>query len=225
MLPTSQVSASPARVVTAAPVTAGSPDAAARVTAHRPDLATGSPAFQAAVVLLTGPAVRFNIDLLTRRTGLARGSVAVFARRLIDNGVWTAGAADYPWTGPGDPRFWNDVAVAQGRLCRRRGSDGAVEWAQAGAWHKPYEYVDAGGPELAVAYRAPDRTPPAPEPAASARAEEADRAALVAAPARPRVSTARPRPAAPRAQPARVLVGAGVGAWSAPLFPDACWLG
>lgn len=212
MIPTSHPPV-PHAPVAAAPVAAGSP--AARVAAHRPDLASGSPTFQAAVVLLTGPAVRFNIDLLSRRTGVARGSVAVFARRLVDNGVWAAGAADTPWSGPGDPRFWNDVAVAQGRLCRRRDDGGAVEWARAGAWHKPYEYADAGGPDLAVAYRAPDRTPPPPE-----RDEPA------AAPARPRVSTPRPRPTAPRPQPARVLAGAGAGgaAWSAPLFPDACWL-
>lgn len=232
MLLTSHDPGAPPRVPIVAPACSpGLSDPRALVALHRPALPPTSQEFQAAVVLLAGPQVRFNIDLVSRRTGIARGSVAAFARRLVDNGAWSADGADVPWSGPADPRFWNDVAVAQGRLCRRRGDDGTVEWAPAGAWHKPYEYVDAAGPGLAVAYRSPD----APAEAAAPPAPNVEMTEeTVPAAVRARIATALPHPAAPscleaRARPAGTMpalaaAGAGAPSWAADLFPDACWL-
>lgn len=124
-------------------------DAAQRVRNARPDLSTDAPAFRAAVVLLAGPELRFNIDRIATRCALPRPWVAACVRRLVDNGVWVVGRAEYPWRGPDDPRFWNDAAVAEGRLLRRARDGGGVEWAPAGAWEKAYDFVgpqsDPGG--------------------------------------------------------------------------------
>ena len=94
-------------------------DARDRVRGARPDLPPDASAFRAALVLLAGPEHRFNIDRIAVRCALPRPWVAACVRRLIDNGVWAGGRAVYPWDTPDDPRFWNDVAVAEGRLLRR----------------------------------------------------------------------------------------------------------
>jgi hypothetical protein len=59
---------------------------------------------------------------------------------------WTAGDE-------GCGSFWNDVAVAMGKLCRRIGADGLAEWAPAGFWNKSYGFVEADDdeqPQVAV---------------------------------------------------------------------------
>jgi hypothetical protein len=133
---------------------------AARVGLAQPGLAPDSPSFRAAVVLLAAPSCRLNIDLLALRTGYPRAFVAGCARRLYDNGVWSGGSAAYASSSPEDPRFWNDVAVATGRLCRRTDARGRPEWAPPGTWAKPYDFVDAApGSGLAIAYLDPH--PPA----------------------------------------------------------------
>jgi hypothetical protein len=160
---------------------------ALQVRAARPDLRPDASAFRAAVVLLAGPLHAFNIDRIAGRCGLPRAVVAACVRRLIDNGVWEAGTAVYPWSDPDDPRFWNDAAVAEGRLLRRTRPGGQVEWAPAGRWEKAFDYVgpqgDPGGallyldcaadpPRAAGPPAAPDGSPAAPgaaPPLAAAR--------------------------------------------------------
>lgn len=144
-----------------------------RVCAARPDLPSDSPAFQAAVVLLAGPEQGFNIDRIAVRCALPRAAVAACVRRLIDNGVWVAGRAVCAWRGPDDPRFWNDAAVAEGRLVRRTGPRESIEWAPPGQWAKAYDFVgpqsDPGGAVLyldcadAEGTPAADGAPAAPE--------------------------------------------------------------
>lgn len=212
-------------------------DAPQRVRAARPDLPADAPAFRAAVVLLAGPELRFNIDRIATRCALPRPWVAACVRRLIDNGVWACGRAEYSWRGPDDFRFWNDAAVGEGRLLRRALPEGGVEWAPAGAWEKAYDFLgpqsDPGGavlymdtaPEPAepgpVAARAP-----APEPAA-----ERPRPVIVAAERETRPPAVR-MPTLRRVgdgwlgmAPVDDLVLAGAGAGAAPdLFPGANWL-
>jgi hypothetical protein len=46
------------------------------------------------------------------------------------------------WSDGGDPEsFRNDVAVAEGKLCRRIDEEGEMEWAPQGYWRKHFEYV------------------------------------------------------------------------------------
>src|SRR5688500_9714399 len=85
----------------------------------RPELSPDTVTFRAAVLLLVGPAVGFNIDRLTVRTQAPRALVAACTRRLFDNGVWQPDGSVYTWTTPDDKAFWSDVAVAEGLLCRR----------------------------------------------------------------------------------------------------------
>lgn len=105
------------------------------------DANRGSETFGAALVLLAGLEVGHNVDRIARRAGLARPFVSKCARRLIDNGVWSAGSTVARWIA--DPAagdaFVRDVAVAEGRLLRRIGSGGRMEWAVAGAWTKHFE--------------------------------------------------------------------------------------
>lgn len=204
-------------------------DAAQRVRNARPDLSTDAPAFRAAVVLLAGPELRFNIDRIATRCALPRPWVAACVRRLVDNGVWVVGRAEYPWRGPDDPRFWNDAAVAEGRLLRRARDGGGVEWAPPGAWEKAYDFVgpqsDPGGALLYF-----DATPECIGPGPSAPVVEPPE---IAAAERPRpVSAAASTPARVTAMPEPTRAG-GAGAERAPVpvsFPalpgagDA-WLG
>lgn len=171
----------------------------------RPDSAADTPAFRAALVLAAGPEHRFNVDRIAGACRLPRAWVAACVRRLIDNGVWTGGRAACAWRDAGDPRFWNDAAVAEGRLQRRTLPDGGFEWAPAGRWTKAYDFIgpqgDPGGAVLYLdAHADPERlvpaAPPDPEPSAAAEAQP------------------RPFPRPPQR------------AWSAPeLFPGAAWLG
>jgi hypothetical protein len=226
-----------------APVCPDESACAGRASRARRDLAPGDPLLRAAELLLAAPGTRFNIDLLTRRTGFSRPFVAACARRLYDNGVWRDGRDHYAADGPEDARFWDDAAVALGTLCRRSGPAGH-EWAPPGIWSKPYDYVGAPcSAGLAIAYQDASAPPdeawpsPAPEPGLEGVREPA-----VAEAAAPPVRVA---PALPRLQAAGWVAGAaGAGAarhpavvWLGPdvrvaglegrreLFPGAAWLG
>jgi len=116
----------------------------ARIRRYNGDLEPTSEAFGAALVLISGAEYGHNIDQLARRTGLSRAFVARCARRLIDNGVWHGGRTVAEWE-PRDPAsgtFWNDVAVAEGKMCRRVRPDGSLEWAPAGFWNKNFHFLD-----------------------------------------------------------------------------------
>jgi hypothetical protein len=118
----------------------------ARIRHYNSDLQPADPAFRAAVILLAGLEYGHNIDQLARRTGYDRALVARIARRLIDNGVWKSGVTVADWSSSDEASgtFWNDVAVAEGKMCRRIGGDGRIEWAPAGFWNKNFQFVDPG---------------------------------------------------------------------------------
>ena len=118
----------------------------------RPDLSHDSMTFRAAVMLMMGPALNFNVDRLAARTGVPRAQAAVFTRRWFDNGVWQAAGPIYPWCSPNEPEFWNDVAVGEGKLCRRGDRIDTIEWASPGVWRKSYDFVSKGTSALSVAY-------------------------------------------------------------------------
>ncbi|HXH23776.1 MAG TPA: hypothetical protein VNI78_00920, partial [Vicinamibacterales bacterium] len=125
---------------------------------YNSDLDPASPTFGAAVLLLAGLEYGHNIDVLARKTGYDRAFVARVARRLIDNGVWKAGVtiADWSSTDEASGTFWNDVAVAEGKMCRRIGPDGRIEWAPAGFWNKNFQFIDPGAEgRLAALYLDP----------------------------------------------------------------------
>src|SRR5687768_6959440 len=86
----------------------------------RPDLTDESPELRAAVLLLLAGEIGFNVDRLVMRTRYPREFVARCTRRLVDNGVWTAGTLLAEWSStPVDaPSFWWDVDVALGRRLR-----------------------------------------------------------------------------------------------------------
>lgn len=116
-----------------------------RVRRYNSDIDAGCAMFRAAVLLLAAVEYGRNIDALSRRTGYPRGFVAQCARRWIDNGVWTPQGLVTEWS-PADEAsgaFWNDVAVAEGKLCRRVTAEGEIEWAPPGFWNKSYEFIDA----------------------------------------------------------------------------------
>ncbi len=191
----------------------------------RPELCGDSLEFRAALLLLTGPAFSFNIDRLACRTQIPRNVVAACTRRLFDNGVWQPDGPVYAWRAPDDPQFWNDVGVAEGRLCRRADRLGRIEWARAGAWRKAYEIGTADDESLTVAYsshsmKETDEAGAAPSAIPLSEAKE------VRLPMRPRPERAR------RAQFIAPLVavpvvaarGAPVGQTKKDLFPGADWL-
>lgn len=125
-----------------------------------------SDTFRAAVLLLAAIEYGLNVDALSRRTGYPRALVAKCARRLIDNGVWASGGLVTEWS-PAEVAsgaFRNDVAVAEGKLCRRVNANGEIEWAPPGFWNKSYEFIDAAAKsQLGTVYRDPtavaDATP------------------------------------------------------------------
>ena len=197
-----------------APDGAGHPRA--RLRALRPDLPPDGPAFRAALVLLAAADARYNIDRIAARTGVARHWVAACARRLRDNGVWSAGEACVAWTGPEDFRFWNDVGVAEGRLLRRTDARGRTQWAPAGAWAKAYDFVGpASDPGGAVLYMVADDEPPPPAPRPAPAARSPDTSVRLTVERGPAAEPA-PRPQAP----------AFLGAAPLPeLFPGTAWLG
>jgi len=119
-------------------------DFEARIRRYNADLEPTSLAYRAAVILLAGQEFGHNIDRIARRTGYPGSLVSQVARRLIDNGVWNAGVTVADWSGSehASGSFWNDVAVAEGKMCRRIGPGGSIEWAPAGFWNKSFQFVD-----------------------------------------------------------------------------------
>ncbi|MGH7461690.1 MAG: hypothetical protein ACREMA_11790, partial [Longimicrobiales bacterium] len=172
--------------------------------------------------LLTGPMFAFNIDRLAVRTQIPRNIVAACARRLFDNGVWQPDGPIYTWRAPDDAQFWNDVGVAEGKLCRRVDRLGRIEWASAGAWRKAYEAADEKGESLTILYS----THAVAEPEESSPSPAAERAGLddVRLPLRPRVERG------PKSASRAVRVVSDTGAvtsgapWRSDLFPGANWL-
>jgi len=133
------------------------------IAGFRPELSEATLTYRAAVLLLLGPQLRFNIDRMASRARFPRAQVAACARRLFDHGVWRPEGPHYTWTSCGDAEFWLDVAVAEGRLWRRTNGAGEVEWAEAGTWTKVYDFVTRDT-SLTIAYvDAPPVAPPAPE--------------------------------------------------------------
>lgn len=114
-----------------------------RIRRYNSDIDPGSDTFRAAVVLLAASEFGQNIDVLARCTGFDRAFVARCARRLTDNGVWVAGNTVAEWSTADEASgtFWNDVAVAEGKMCRR-GAGSSVEWAPAGFWNKGFHFND-----------------------------------------------------------------------------------
>jgi hypothetical protein len=138
-----------------------------RIRHYNSDLRSDDPTFRAAVILLAGVEYGHNIDLLARRTGYDRALVARIARRLIDNGVWKGGVTVADWSSADEASgtFWNDVAVAEGKMCRRFTPDGRIEWAPAGFWNKNFGFIDPGADQrLATLYLDPS-SPHATHPA------------------------------------------------------------
>lgn len=147
-----------------------------------PALPPTSPTAQAGLVVLAATYVGHNIDRIARYTGLDRHLVSRCARRLQDNGVWRDGRTVCDWHST-DHTFWNDVGVAEGKLCRRIGATGAMEWASAGFWSKHCDYRETAPPgELAIRYHAPDERaeagPETAEPGEVAPGEAAEEAGV-----------------------------------------------
>ena len=209
----------------------------ARIRHYNSDLEPSDPAFRAAVILLAGLEYGHNIDQLARRTGYDRAFVARTARRLIDNGVWKSGVTVADWSSSDEASgtFWNDVAVAEGKMCRRIGSDGRIEWAPAGFWNKNFQFLDPGADKrLATLYL--DATPesaaqagdkpaaadaiavprPISEPATSAGNAAAD--TIIIGPAQPQSETQAGRtPESPQSPPKVPSLDE--------LFRDVIWIG
>jgi len=120
--------------------------------------------FGSALILLAACEYGQNVDVLARRTGLPRAFVARCARRLIDNGVWVGGRTVAEWApdNPASGSFWNDAAVAEGKMCRRTRSEGSLEWAPAGFWNKSFHFLDPDA-ESRPGNLYFDSAPPAPE--------------------------------------------------------------
>jgi hypothetical protein len=134
-----------------------------RIRRYNSDIDSRSDTFRAAVLLLAAAEFGQNIDLLSRCTGFDRSFVARCARRLTDNGVWVSGATVADWSSADEASgtFWNDVAVAEGKMCRRTLA-GNVEWAPAGFWNKNFHFTDSDS-EKRLGNKYLD---PMPEPAA-----------------------------------------------------------
>jgi hypothetical protein len=142
-----------------------------RVRRYNSDIDPDSERFRAAVLLLAAFDVGQNIDTLSRKTGFNRAFVSKVARRLIDNGVWSGGRTVSDWSATDEASgfaFWNDVGVAEGRLCRRRNESGAIEWAPAGYWNKSYDFT-GNGDGLSARYHDPSR--PVVEPVMTSEPE------------------------------------------------------
>lgn len=197
----------------------------------------------AALVLLAASSLGHNVDRLARFCGLSREVVARFARRLIDNGVWCGGDTVSRWSySELEPTsFWRDVAVAEGRLCRRLNEEGEFEWAPQGYWWKHFEYVaprDRVEP-MENRYEAPVvPTPAEPLPLARDDEEASEAVAVQAAEAEEfAVPVAVERSAWVPSEQAEWLgetldgsepdevVGVGGNGGVDDLFPEAVWLG
>ncbi|MGH7502017.1 MAG: hypothetical protein ACREL7_09690 [Longimicrobiales bacterium] len=138
-----------------------------RIRRYNSDISPSSDTFRAACLLLSALEFGQNIDVLSRRTGLDRGFVARCARRLIDNGVWKGGETAAEWSSADEASgtFWNDVAVAEGKMCRRVVAGGKVEWAPAGYWNKSFHFTDPeADTRLVNKYLDPDASVPETSP-------------------------------------------------------------
>lgn len=136
-------------------------DFEARIRRYNSDLQPDCIAFRSAVILLAGLEYGHNIDRIARRTSYDRAFVARVARRLTDNGVWKAGVTVADWSSSDEASgtFWNDVAVAEGKMCRRIGPAGQIEWAPAGFWNKNFQYVSPeNDSELSTEYHDASQT-------------------------------------------------------------------
>lgn len=220
-----------------------------RARAFGIEAAPSSDDWYVALILLAASDIGQNIDRVARRTGAPRPLVSKVARRLVENGVWADGETVARWTGDPTARnaFANDVAVGAGRLLRRIGETGRMEWAAAGQWHKNFErdteergtsalYVDAttrngGTPALAEDIepvhvngggRIPAAVRPEPEPEPPVATT---RAPLTPEPQPPLLEE--PKAAADEAQP-EPLVEETEDGEAAPsldqVFSDAVWL-
>lgn len=173
----------------------------ARIRRYNSDIDPKSDTYRAAVLLLAALEWGQNIDVLARRTGIDRSFVARVARRLIDNGVWSGGRTVAEWTALDEASgpFWSDVAVAEGKLCRRTLEDGTIEWAPPGYWHKGYHFVDPEVEQsITATYFDPGERPTEPIPlAAELAGEEELTTPAPAANAAPEASS--PETAAPEA--------------------------
>lgn len=116
----------------------------ARIRRYNSDLEQDSTTYRAAIILLAGLEFGHNVERIARRTGYPRPFVSQVARRLTDNGVWNGGVTVTDWTSNdyASGTFWNDVAVAEGKMCRRIATNGQIEWAPAGFWNKSFQFVD-----------------------------------------------------------------------------------
>jgi hypothetical protein len=216
-------------------------DVRARIALLDPALEQGSPSHEAALILVTAASIGQNIDRISRFTALPRELVARCARRLVDNGVWHEGNTVCRWldTSGESESFRGDVAVAEGRLCRRITDEGEMEWAPQGYWRKHYDYVRPRDEESSqvVCYH-PHVEPIFQDIPYSPDDEEVEEEDEVAAP-RPiprRVAETVPSSEEPVSNP--VWLGGDPGEESAPeswspeavtpaddFFPDAVWLG
>jgi hypothetical protein len=176
---------------------------------------------RAAVLLLAANAVGQSVHRLAMLTGEPSEFVARCARRLVDNGVWQGGETVALWTRDefDVTSFWADVAVAEGRLCRRVDESREFHWAPPGQWWKEFDYFSRSeSREVVTKYR--PRTEPAPVTLDELRAAiEADEPEPVAA-ASPSTAGAFGKASAPGgAHPMDVLILGARGSSG-----DAVWL-
>jgi hypothetical protein len=215
-------------------------DARATIAAVRPDLKPEMGTHHAALVLLVGGSVHFNVDRIARIAGLDRTFVAKAVRRLFDNGVWVNGETVGEWNERElGPSFWRDVSVAEGHLYRRFSEDGELEWGFPGSWWKAYDFGDTSqgaNPAVRYSYAVEEderevSRPLATDAADDAADEEEPELAIVGiwedespwSLSRSRSYGLGNTTANARAE-ARSPIGAGV-AGAPELFPDAVWLG
>lgn len=112
------------------------------ITGQRPDLNNQSPTYRAAIVLLVAQVVGRGVHKLAKVSGYPSEFVARCARRLVDNGVWPDGQPYMSGTTVHDwDAFWQDVGVAEGKLCRRCNEFGQLEWAPPGQWWKDFDFA------------------------------------------------------------------------------------
>jgi hypothetical protein len=203
---------------------------AERVRRLNPDLDPRAGTARAALLLLAGLYHEHNVVKLARFTGLEVDFVARCARRLVDNGVWRGGETICAWNEipVGEPAFWADVAVAEGKLCRRMDDEGRAQWAPGGHWWKSFDLVVAAPLDQSVLYH----SPPPSVFEADAQTEEAGSQATVESAVGVETSDrtpddspdlsddkdASPSDSVPQEESSRT------GADSSDLFPGAVWL-
>lgn len=111
------------------------------IARHRPDLNESDATYRAAVVILVAQVIGRGVHKLAKVTGYPSEFVARCARRLVDNGVWPDGQPYLSTMTVTDwDAFWQDVGVAEGKLCRRRDEFGQLEWATPGQWWKEFDF-------------------------------------------------------------------------------------